>query len=83
MFLFGSHQLLRTVVFTQEKLEKVTRSFQTAKQASHPLRLQYCPSVRVPDKQIFRIPLSSLQCQASWTVFVPQEKRKKWRILYF
>lgn len=82
-FLFGSHQLLRTVVFTWEKLEKVSRPFQIAKQAAQPLRLQYCQGVKVPKKQIFRIPLSSLQCQASWTVFVPQEKRKKWRMLYF
>lgn len=83
MFLCGSHQLLKTVVFTQEKLEKVACSFPTIRQGPQPLRLQHRPSVRVPEKQIFCIHLSSLQHQASWTMSVPQEKRKKWRTLYF
>ena len=45
-FLFGSHQLLRTVVFTREKLEKVSLPFQIAKQAAQSLRLQYCQGRR-------------------------------------
>lgn len=73
---FIQHPLLRTIIFTQEELEKVYPTIFNCKTSSSASVTPLLPGGKGAKYTNFHIPPSSLQSQASWTVFVPQEKIK-------